>query len=43
MGWNVELQWKSRKILLGLDCYAALFEKYPTGISVSQHQHPWYR
>jgi hypothetical protein len=30
-GW-----WTSRKMLLGLDCYAAFFEKYPTGISVSQ-------
>jgi hypothetical protein len=44
MSWDMELQRKSRKILLVLDNCAAHphldFEKYPTGISVSQHHIP---
>jgi hypothetical protein len=44
MSWEVELQWKSRKIILVLDnCTAQphlVFEKYPTGIYVSQHHIP---
>jgi hypothetical protein len=36
IGWDVELQRKSRKILLVLDI-CRFFEKYPTAISVSQH------
>jgi hypothetical protein len=44
MCWDVELQWKSRKILLVFDnCCAPsfrVFEKYLTGVPVSQHHIP---
>jgi hypothetical protein len=37
MNWDVELLWKSRENLLVFDNCTAVFEKYPSGISVSQH------
>jgi hypothetical protein len=45
MGWDAELQRKSRKILEGLDKYVAyhhfqFFESVQSGISISQHHIP---